>query len=347
VNPRATVVYWYGREDMPRDGGGLRVVAWEEALQSLGYAVTIHGLNSRGPSLNRTPSFRTKIKRNLAPMPLSRSLAPLPPADLNVIAVPVVFKAAARGLPRDTIVFDWMDLWSVNSRTMGASSPFSMLGGMTQSAIWRRREVRLPSKARFNTVAGYGDLTSIGSNASAAWLPTPTQRFATHDRVLGPVTRVGFLGNLGYEPNEMSLKKFFRDFGHLLTAKKLEIVVAGFGSERVSTWGVPATVLGALDNLDSFYDNIDAVIVPIDHGGGIKVKAVEAIARGLTVYGTDHVRSGFSPHYGPWIRNIEELFDSAVPQRTTAIPGLDSSQLISRFSQGAFTSSVDEILGRW
>ncbi|ASD21086.1 hypothetical protein B7495_02395 [Cryobacterium sp. LW097] len=331
---------------MPRDGGGLRVIAWEEALKSLGYTVTIHGLNTRGPSLDRKPTFRTKAKRTLAPMPLSRSLAPLPPADLHVIAVPVVFKAAARDLPRDEIIFDWMDLWSVNSRTMGASSPLSMLGGLTQSAIWRRRESQLPSKARFNTVAGYGDLTSIGANASAEWLPTPTQTFASHDRGHGPVTRVGFLGNLGYEPNEMSLRKFFREFGHLLKAQKLEIVVAGFGSERVRTWGVPATVLGALDNLDSFYDNIDAVIVPIDHGGGIKVKAVEAIARGLTVYGTDHVRSGFSPDYGPWIRNIEELFRSAPAQRT-AVPGLDRSQLSSRFSQGAFTSSVDDILGRW
>lgn len=340
-------MYWYDRVDIPRDGGGLRVFAWEEALTSLGYTVNIHGLNARGPTEKPQPSFRTRVKRTLAPMPLSRSLPPLPAADLSVIAVPVVFAAAARGIRKEELIFDWMDLWSVNSRTMGASSRLSLLGGMTQSAIWRHRELQLPSRARFNTVAGYGDLETIGMNASAEWLPTPTESFASHDRRQGPVARVGFLGNLGYEPNEMSLRKFFRDFGHLLTANKVEIVVAGFGSERVRTWGVPATVLGALDNLDRFYENIDAVIVPIDHGGGIKVKAVEALARGLPVYGTDHVRSGFSPDYGACIRNLEELFGSEPPFQPRPMPAPNRSQLISRFSQGAFTSSVDEILGRW
>ncbi|WP_166785857.1 glycosyltransferase family 4 protein [Cryobacterium sp. TMT1-62] len=263
------------------------------------------------------------------------------------MTVPVVFKAAKQVIAREALIFDWMDLWSMNSRTMGASSFLSVPGGFTQSLIWKRRERQLPAKARFNTVAGYGDLTAIGRNAKAEWLPTPTHTFSSRGHERGPIQRVGFLGNFEYEPNEMSLRKFFRDFGHLLSENRLEIVVAGFGSERVRTWGVPATVLGSLDNLDSFYESIDAVIVPIDHGGGIKVKAVEALARGLTVFGTDHVRSGFSPDFGQWIRNIEELFQAEPIDAAIARKELGHSRLVSRFSQGAFTSSVDEILGRW
>ncbi|TFD32933.1 glycosyltransferase [Cryobacterium sp. TMT1-62] len=340
-------MYWYDSETMPRDGGGLRVLAWEEALRSLGYSVEIEGLNPRGPGSSRRPSLLTKAKRTLAPMPFSRVLPPLPASDLYVMTVPVVFKAAKQVIAREALIFDWMDLWSMNSRTMGASSFLSVPGGFTQSLIWKRRERQLPAKARFNTVAGYGDLTAIGRNAKAEWLPTPTHTFSSRGHERGPIQRVGFLGNFEYEPNEMSLRKFFRDFGHLLSENRLEIVVAGFGSERVRTWGVPATVLGSLDNLDSFYESIDAVIVPIDHGGGIKVKAVEALARGLTVFGTDHVRSGFSPDFGQWIRNIEELFQAEPIDAAIARKELGHSRLVSRFSQGAFTSSVDEILGRW
>ncbi|MDH6235374.1 glycosyltransferase [Cryobacterium sp. CG_9.6] len=331
---------------MPRDGGGLRVLAWEEALQSLGYSVEIQGINPQGPSLNDNPSFLTSTKRMIAPMPFSRAIPPLRKADLHVMTVPVVFKSAAQAIQKESLIFDWMDLWSVNARTMGASSPLSIPGGLTQSLVWKHREKNLPRRARFNTVAGFGDLAVIGSHATAGWLPTPTRMYPRTFNAPGRPRRVGFIGNLGYEPNEMSLRKFFRDFGHQLSSKKLEIVVAGFGSERVKGWGVPATVLGSLDELESFYDSIDAVIVPIDHGGGIKVKAVEALARGLIVYGTDHVRSGFSPDFWPLIRNIDELFQSELLDQPSAPTESVNAQIASRFTQDAFTASVEEILKR-
>ena len=347
MTPVAKIVYWYDRKNMPRDGGGLRVLAWEAALISLGYSVDIVGINPTAPGHDRHSTILTRTKRLLAPMPLIRPLPPLSRADLYVMTVPIVFKAAAKRVPQSALVFDWMDLWSVNARTMGDASIFSTPGGVVQSGIWKQRERNLPSQARFNTVAGHGDIPAINAKGRTAWLPTPTPIPSPRARKKGPIRRIGFLGNLGYEPNEMSLRKFFRDYGHKLAETELEVVVAGFGSERVKTWDVPATVLGSLDNLDDFYESIDAVIVPIDHGGGIKVKAVEALARGLAVYGTQHVRSGFSPDFAPWIRDINELFFLGHSDRSREITALDHDLLMTHFSQTAFTSSVADFLGRW
>lgn len=340
--PTANVVYWYGMADMPLDGGGLRAIAWHDALTQLGFQTTVHALRptANGPS---SRNWLKTVKKRLIPMPLASSLPSIAPADLNVVTVPAVFSSAASLFKQSSLVFDWMDLWSVNALTMGRSSWMSRPGGIIQSKVWARRQQALVAEPAANIFAGFEDRESTNSKDSAPgfWIPTP---ISASPIAMPPaereLRRVGFIGNFAYPPNVMSLRRFFDTYENSFSDYGIEILVAGFGSEVVRTWGVKATVLGKVDSLEAFYGAIDAAIVPIDHGGGIKAKAVEAMAYGTPVYGTRHVASGFSPEWRRFIGDIDDLL------RTRTITTRTPSELefSVMFSQAAFTEAVARVV---
>lgn len=342
--PTANIVYWYGLEDMPRDGGGLRALAWYQALESLGYTPKIIPLRNPLRSSGDQESRLRKAKKLVIPMPLAAALPPLTCADVNIITVPAVFASAATTLPRHSLVFDWMDRWSVNARTMGRSAWVSRPGGYLQSRVWAGRERRLVRLPAANVYAGYEDKTSATelTSRSSFWLPTPISAASRKvaDRSNSRVKRVGFIGNFLYPPNVMSLREFFAGYGAALTARGIEIIVAGFGSDVVETWNVQATVVGQIDSLAHFYESIDAAIVPVDHGGGIKAKAVEAMAHGVPVFGTEHVVSGFAPAWGMYIGRVDELL-----KEMPALPPVVPPEMFrEEFSQEAFSTAVSSVL---
>ncbi|WP_167562148.1 glycosyltransferase family 4 protein [Pseudarthrobacter phenanthrenivorans] len=197
-----------------------------------------------------------------------------------------------------------------------------------------------------NVYAGYEDKTSAteSTSPSSFWLPTPINAASRNGAIRSnsQVRRVGFIGNFLYPPNVMSLREFFAGYGAALAARGIEIVVAGFGSDIVETWNVQATVLGKVDSLTNFYESIDAAIVPVDHGGGIKAKAVEAMAHGVPVFGTDHVVSGFAPVWGKYIGRIDELL-----KETPTLPPVVPAEIFHQeFSQQAFSTAVSAVLDR-
>ncbi|MCA4133066.1 glycosyltransferase family 4 protein [Arthrobacter sp. M4] len=338
----ANIVYWYGLSEMPRDGGGLRALAWHDALMQLGFDVKIHALRAVGEGVQK-PGAARKLKKALLPMPLQGELPNMPEADLNVITVPSVFEAASRALPASSMIFDWMDLWSVNARTMGDASIWSRPGGMFQSLVWESRQKRLVLAPSANVFAGYQDteLSEIPGAAPGHWIPTPIKQVPrTVPTSRNRPRAVGFIGNFHYSPNVMSIRRFIDHHSENLAGRGIRIRVAGFGSEIVNTWGKPVEVLGKVDSLVDFYSGIDAAIVPIDHGGGIKAKAVEAMAYGTPVYGTEHVASGFSPDWSAYVAPIEDLLDDN--PRPPATP--TSEEFSAQFSQEAFMSSVHSLL---
>lgn len=341
---KANIVYWYGLQDMPKDGGGLRALAWYEALTKLGYETQLCPLRS-APIAGPRDGLLRSIKKRLIPMPLKASLPEMPRADVNVVTVPAVFDSAASTLDTGTLVFDWMDLWSVNSLTMGRSSWMSRPGGLLQSAYWGARERQLIRRPAANVYAGYEDKVkgSVEGSAPGYWVPTPiTPTPSQKPQGKSTRLRVGFIGNFAYPPNSMSLRNFFKRYGELFRSRGIEVVVAGFGSETVRAWDVDAIVLGRIDSLSEFYRGIDAALVPIDHGGGIKAKAVEAIAHGVPVFGTPHVASGFSPEWAAYIGDIGSLLSDP-----PAFPPVPTSTLFEKqFSQAAFNHAVKEVLSK-
>lgn len=331
----ASIIYWYDEEHMPRDGGGLRVLEWKRALEGIGIDARIDAIHP-GPISDAPPSVRTRLKRKLAPMPFSRAVQ-MPDADIVVATVPGAFSSLA-AVPAHgrRLIFDWMDLWSTNALTMGRSSLLSTPGGHVQSRVWARRERDLPGRADWNAFAGFADRTAIGRSHDV-WLPTPFEFGASGSA--SPARRissVGFIGNLSYQPNEFSLRWFLEKYSQRFTASGIEIVIAGFGSERVRSWGFDVTVLGLVPDVSAFYSDIDAAIVPIRHGGGLKTKAVEALAYGVPVIGTAHVRQGFPPDVGA--RAILDL-DGFLENPSKELE-VDTVELAELFARARFDSAV-------
>ena len=165
-----------------------------------------------------------------------------------------------------------------------------MPGGRLASAVACKRtngadgNARTSPASRVNAFAGYDDFAKSRdvSAGHSFWIPTPVSwRGSTSTSTPDPDVRtLGFIGNLDYPPNQLSLRQFLDSYGAALARRGLEVVVAGFGSDQVRGWGYPVRVLGPVANVSDFYEVIDAAVVPIDHGGGIKVKAIEALAHG-------------------------------------------------------------------
>ena len=283
--PRAVIVYWYGEADLRPDGGGLRVRAWLSALRTLGYSVSVAPLWTFGPESNSAKHL-SSLKRAVLPMPVLRRVPhDALNADLVVVTVPSVMPDALSRLQRQRVVLDWADMWSVNARTVGDARWSSWLGGRAQSWRWARRERRLLEAGVASTFAGYDDFARSATldPTHCDWAPTPIgwQGADSQRRSDCGVTRnsrLGFIGNLDYPPNELSLRRFCDQYSGRLKAAGFELVVAGFGTGRVANWGYDVRVIGPVEDVATFYDQIDAVVVPIEHGGGIKVKAIEAFA---------------------------------------------------------------------
>lgn len=341
---RAKILFWYEGDDLRLDGGGQRIRAWQSALTTLGFEHEVVGLWSIGGGVSGGARL-SAAKRALIPMPFKRSMPTrATDADLVVATVPAVFGDALTRVPRERLILDWMDLWSINARNLGDSDWLSTLGGRAQSRIWARREKFLVAKSASNVFAGYDDYENLreGAEGRAAWVPNPVPH-RTSVRKTGPIQTIGFIGNLHYPPNQVSLRQFLEEYAPYLTKNHIELRIAGFGSEVVRSWGFPVTVLGQLPCVEDFYAQIDAAVVPIRHGGGIKVKAVEALSFDLPVFGTPHVQSGLSPEMRSLILPLEML---KMPSELVLHQKGTQAIFQSRFSQQSFTESVARELHR-
>jgi hypothetical protein len=336
--PKASIVYWYDDAKIRSDGGGQRIRAWKQALGTLGFQCEVIGLWTIGGGVSKG-AWLSATKRALLPMPFTRSMpSAAVHADVVVATVPAVFEDALQRVPQDRLILDWMDLWSVNARNLGDAEWISRPGGRAQSHLWARREPRLVGRAQSNVFAGYADFEQMleASHGRAAWVPNPV-RARTSARKTGPIRKIGFIGNLDYPPNQISLRQFLTEYIRHLQENQIELLVAGYGSEKVASWGFPISVLGPVESVEGFYRQIDAAVVPIHHGGGIKVKAVEALSFSLPVFGTEHVRSGLSPDMRSLILPLERL-KHPLELEVSSIGG--QSEFQKRFSQDAFTESV-------
>lgn len=72
-------------------------------------------------------------------------------------------------------------------------------------------------------------------------------------------------------------------------------VIAGRGVERYKQeWErTNVSVIGYVEDLEKTYSDANCVVIPLFSGGGMKVKTVEALMFGKTIFGTEEAFSGF------------------------------------------------------
>jgi glycosyltransferase involved in cell wall biosynthesis len=101
-----------------------------------------------------------------------------------------------------------------------------------------------------------------------------------------------FLGGFDYAPNLDGMSWFFEVCREAVLAAlpDVRIQVVGAGTERglpqAAAWGDRARFLGWVDDLDAVLGNSIALLSPLRTGSGVKIKVIEALARGLPVVAT-------------------------------------------------------------
>ncbi len=101
-----------------------------------------------------------------------------------------------------------------------------------------------------------------------------------------------FIGGFDYAPNRDGLDWFLSTCRDAVKAELPDVVinVIGSGTEAglpsAATWGRSVRFLGWVDDLDAVLAGSAALLSPLRTGSGVKIKVLEALARGLPVVAT-------------------------------------------------------------
>lgn len=102
-----------------------------------------------------------------------------------------------------------------------------------------------------------------------------------------------FLGNLGYPANAYGLSRFLSEAAPQLFAARpdasLDIIGKGAGpalQAQVARLGGRVRLRGFVEDLDAALADATALIAPVLYGTGVKIKIIDALARGLPIVST-------------------------------------------------------------
>lgn len=167
-------------------------------------------------------------------------------------------------------------------------------------------------------------------------VPIGPPRVCTRD--FGEAPNLVFVGNCDYAPNRHAVERLalriLPAIREKLPGAGLRIVGAG-GGERVAGLGRRdgVTVHGALRELDEVYRDADLAVIPLEAGGGSRLKILELFANGIPVVSTPEGVAGLDVDDG---RELLVAADDqglvAATVRVATEPGL-AARLTTRASE--------------
>ncbi|WP_370189579.1 glycosyltransferase [Aeromicrobium sp.] len=331
-----TVTAW--RASLQRqDGGGIRARAFLDALQATGAQVDIVAVGAEAGDKAVAEGRLGRVKREFLPVPLrlrvERELASTAAGGAGLSLVSATHRWVIENMRWSWI--DYPDLWSEYAANPTATKgPLARTVSRRQAAIWRARERAEASTANVVTTASWRDAQQLG----ATWLPTPvwSRRSAAETRVR-PTEVAGMLANFDYPPNRVALKRLREVWAPRLRAAGYELVIAGFGSEELGDDDVRS--LGPVGSVDEFYDAVGLVLAPVESGGGMKVKVIEALSRGLPVIADDHAVDGLPPSFARAVN----LWSDGVDGIRLSDPREHVSEDLDAFSVEHFNARFTEL----
>ncbi len=167
---------------------------------------------------------------------------------------------------------------------------------------------------------------------------------------------VAFIGNFAHAPNRDALEWLLSEIWPLVRARvaSAELHVAG---PDIPGWaggreGEGVVVRGFVESVDAFYGQAQMALVPYRFGGGTKIKALEAMARGCPVIATTIGSEGLQVTPGVHLRVADDArgFADAVvelmhsPDARRALAGAARAHIERRFSWDAKVTALVEVL---
>lgn len=202
---------------------------------------------------------------------------------------------------------DYMDAFSLSMKKRAEISPFPI----SFLYHWESRRVKkyeLEMITCFDKVIAITNqdavVLEINNNAKCQIIPNNIDLdFFQNDLKIEPTFDIGFIGNLGYLPNEEAIdfinSKILSQY-ELKHGKKLSFLIAGarptnkiksMSNGNVQIWS-------DVNDIRDAYKAIRVLVAPIKSGTGQQNKVLEAMAMGVPVVTTGEVAKGISATNG-------------------------------------------------
>jgi hypothetical protein len=216
---------------------------------------------------------------------------------------------AIKALPEAPIVDVYDLVWrghEIDARA--AQLPLAAVRAAYAARVRRSEETAL-RRARALLVAGWDDhrrLEHLGR--PSRWVPTGVSAEPVAPRPPDGRLRIGFLGNFAHQPTLDSANALLAS--PAAQAPEIDVVLGGWESDRhPALRDAGATILGPVATPADFWREVDAAVIPVFSGTGIKVKIAEALLAGRTVVTTPLGAAGFSPETREGMVVVQRLPD--------------------------------------
>ncbi len=199
------------------------------------------------------------------------------------------------GTPR--IILNTHELGSVprNRRAERSTSPLSAWWFRQEAARWRRLQVAASQWADRILCVTEEDRLLLEAMGGTNLLTVPLGmdlETIKPDRQPATAPTCLFVGSFNHRPNVLAADLLIKEIWPRVRAKRPEarLILAGRGSRKhlaacsLPKEGISAT--GFVDDLAPLFRHSTLFIAPLPEGGGIKIKILEAMARGIPVITT-------------------------------------------------------------
>lgn len=305
--------------------------------------------------LTLTPALAWKHKSNAMERALKKAIARHRPDAVHICFAPMAHWVDACGtIPA---VMDTQDVATVSGfrRAARSGTVWGRAYYFIQWLFWLRYEMRYYPR--------YGKVLTV-TRQDAAALKVFRPELDIYPDAIGidvvagqpapaPTARIGFLGSFAHQPNVDAVNWFVESIFPDVRARwgTAQFVIAGKRPPECALAVDGVSAVGFVDDVAGFYGSVDVVVAPLRHGGGIKIKVLEAMAHAKAVVTTSIGAEGIAEAgEGAFlVADDPAAFSDAVvallsdPERRGRL-GEQARQLIEgRFSRQRLCDDLDEI----
>lgn len=161
----------------------------------------------------------------------------------------------------------------------------------------------------------------------SAYVPDLEKAYLSGEKENSGQKHLLFVGTR-YWPNMVGIRWFYKQVLPYIQAD-IVVDIVGRGTEilREEFTDPRVKVHGTVDSISEFYLKTDAVIIPLFDGGGMKMKAAEAISYGKCIIGTEEGLVGFWDEMDDDIRGKSVFLCSTAQQWRDTIHALCSGTM--------------------